>query len=220
MNTHAFRFTELRLSKGLTQEQMADILEISGSLISRIEKGQSPISDKVWFKLFEKFQISRNWGIESDNTTEEPNQKMISNTTTPTGNPIPYYSVDVTAGNVTLFDDTHAEIPSAYYYLPAFQDCVAVSVKGESMLGRYNPGDIIFIKEVHYWKGSGILDFGNVYLIFTRDGLRVIKKVRKADEKRYWRLCSENPEFDDFEIEVDSVLRVFEVKGKLQQNAF
>lgn len=212
MQIDAQTFTDLRLSKGLTQEQMAEMLGISNSLVSLIEKGLTPVSKKVAFELSKKFEFSLK--IPKKRTPGAHTSDIH-----PTGKPIPYYSVDVTAGNVSLFDDTTDEHPSAYYYLPAFQDCVAVSVKGESMLGKYNPGDIIFIKEAHYWKGTGIVEFGNVYLIFTNTGLRVIKQVRKGDTKEFWKLCSENPEFDDFEIHVDSVIRVFEVKGKLQQNA-
>ena len=49
MNSHIFKV--LRMREGLTQEEFADKLKISRSLVANIEAGRQPISDHVRARL-------------------------------------------------------------------------------------------------------------------------------------------------------------------------
>ena len=53
MNAKVFRF--IRQSKGLTQQEMADMLGVSKPLICLIERNKKNISDKVNRRLLETF---------------------------------------------------------------------------------------------------------------------------------------------------------------------
>ncbi|WML30242.1 helix-turn-helix transcriptional regulator [Neobacillus sp. OS1-32] len=53
MNAKVFRF--IRQSKGLTQQEMADMLGVSKPLICLIERNKKNISDKVNRRLRETF---------------------------------------------------------------------------------------------------------------------------------------------------------------------
>ena len=53
MNPKIFRF--IRQSKGLTQQEMADMLGVSQPLVGLIERKQKNISDKVNRRLRETF---------------------------------------------------------------------------------------------------------------------------------------------------------------------
>lgn len=53
MNSKVFRF--IRQSKGLTQQEMADMLGVSQPLVGLIERNKKNISDKVNRRLRETF---------------------------------------------------------------------------------------------------------------------------------------------------------------------
>lgn len=125
-----------------------------------------------------------------------------------------WVDVDATAGGVTLFDDM---VSSQYIDLaiPEFRDCTdAVNLYGDSMLPLYKSGQIIILKE---WKES-FIDYGNVYLVVTKKGNRMVKYLRKGSDADHVLCVSENKEFDSFEILVDDILRLYLVKGSIAKN--
>lgn len=125
-----------------------------------------------------------------------------------------WVDVDATAGGVTMFDDM---ITKNYIDLniPEFRDCTdAVNLYGDSMAPLYKSGQIIILKE---WTES-FIDFGNVYLIVTKSGNRMVKYLRKGTDKQHVLCVSENKEFDPFEIEIGDILRLYLVKGSVQKN--
>ena len=125
-----------------------------------------------------------------------------------------WVDVDATAGGVTVFDDM---ITKNYIDLsiPEFRDCTdAVNLYGDSMAPLYKRGQIIILKE---WTES-FIDFGNVYLIVTKSGNRMVKYLRKGSDAQHVLCVSENKEFDPFEIEIADILRLYLVKGSVQKN--
>lgn len=125
-----------------------------------------------------------------------------------------WVDVDATAGGVTQFDDM---MSSQYIDLaiPEFSDCTdAVNLYGDSMLPLYKSGQIIILKE---WKES-FIDYGNVYLVVTKKGNRMVKYLRKGSDADHVLCVSENKEFDSFEILVDDILRLYLVKGGISKN--
>lgn len=134
---------------------------------------------------------------------------------TRTSHSIRYWvDVDATAGGVTVFDDM---ITKSYIDLsiPEFRDCTdAVNLYGDSMAPLYKSGQIIILKE---WTES-FIDFGNVYLIVTKSGNRMVKYLRKGTDRQHVLCVSENKDFDSFEIEIGDILRLYLVKGSVQKN--
>lgn len=133
----------------------------------------------------------------------------------PTGTNIRYWiDVDATAGGVQQFDDM---VTDKYISLsiPEFRDCTdAVNLYGDSMVPLYKSGQIIILKE---WRES-FIDFGNVYLVVTKSGNRMVKYLRKGSDPAHILCVSENKEFDPFEIEKTDILRLYLVKGGISKN--
>lgn len=128
---------------------------------------------------------------------------------------IPYYNVDVTASAFPVFADEREE-PEYFISIPAFKDCdFAVPIYGDSMYPKIKNGHIVAVKEV---KNKGVILYGEIYLVITED-YRTVKYIRKhpGDVSKVL-LCSENPSFDDVEIPVDSILRLFKVRGQISIN--
>lgn len=131
------------------------------------------------------------------------------------GSRIRYWvDVDATAGGVELFDDmtTNRFIDLS---IPEFRDCTdAVNLYGDSMMPLYRNGQIIILKE---WKES-FIDFGNVYLVITCNGNRMVKYLRRGSDADHVLCISENKDFDPFEIERKDILRLYLVKGGISKN--
>jgi phage repressor protein C with HTH and peptisase S24 domain len=128
---------------------------------------------------------------------------------------IPYYNIDVTASAFPVFADEREE-PEYFISIPAFKDCdFAVPIYGDSMYPKIKNGHIVAVKEV---KNKAVILYGEIYLVITED-YRTVKYIRKhKNEKDKVLLCSENPSFDDVEIPLDSILRVFKVRGQISIN--
>lgn len=177
-----------------------------------IQSGKTKsISSKMADKIISAFpEINRSWLLAGEG-------EMLHGATEEAAphNRIRYWvDVDATAGGVTLFED---QVTDKYIDLdiPEFHDCTdAVNLYGDSMLPLYKSGQIIILKE---WMES-FIDYGNVYLVITKKGNRMVKYLRKGSDARHVLCVSENKEFDPFEIEKDDILRLYLVKGGISKN--
>lgn len=126
---------------------------------------------------------------------------------------IPFYDVDVFAGNVEAYNDG-PQTPSGYLRLPGAWDCdFSCRVSGESMIRKILPGAIIACKEI---KNKDLIQFGDIFLIITAEN-RWVKIVRKHTDPAYFLLKSQNPEYDDIDCPKSEVLRLFTVKMIVNQ---
>ena len=177
-----------------------------------IQSGKTKnISAKMADKIISVFpEVDRSWLL-----TGEGNMLKESTDVATTHNRIRYWvDVDATAGGVTLFDD---QVTNKYIDLdiPEFRDCTdAVNLYGDSMLPLYKSGQIIILKE---WMES-FIDYGNVYLVITKKGNRMVKYLRKGSDAQHVLCVSENKDFDPFEIEKEDILRLYLVKGGISKN--
>jgi transcriptional regulator with XRE-family HTH domain len=126
---------------------------------------------------------------------------------------IPFYDIDVTAGNISSFSNNVGD-PTEQYFMPAFQDCTAIfPIFGESMSPRYRSGDRLIVKEYPHFREY--IQYGEVYVIFTSNDERMIKVIKKCEKPDYLLLSSLNSDYDDFEIPASVVNKLYMVKGKL-----
>ncbi|WP_458451668.1 XRE family transcriptional regulator [Alistipes finegoldii] len=194
-------------SKGISAYEISQATNISQATLSRILNNSTNKPAKTTLITLAKYlQINPTWlqtgeGLE----TIEPSPQ----------NNIRYWiDVDATAGGVQQFDDM---VTDKYISLsiPEFRDCTdAVNLYGDSMVPLYKSGQIIILKE---WKES-FIDFGNVYLVVTKSGNRMVKYLRKGSDAAHILCVSENKEFDPFEIEKTDILRLYLVKGGISKN--
>ena len=78
----------------------------------------------------------------------------------------------------------------------------------------YKNGQIIILKQ---WTES-FIDYGNVYLIITRKGNRMVKYLRQGSDSAHVLCVSENKDYDSFEIDKEDILQLFIVKGAISKN--
>ena len=125
--------------------------------------------------------------------------------------------IEATGSGIMSFDDT---LKSGYteMILPNFNDCTdAMRLVGDSMYPRYKAGQIIVFKE---WTES-FVEFGQTYLIITRNGYRMVKYLMPADKPGELKCVSENEkEFPPFNIEINDIYKLYLIKGTIDQNTY
>lgn len=126
-------------------------------------------------------------------------------------------NIEATGGGIMTFDDT-VDGNYSEMVLPDFTDCTdAIRLVGDSMYPRYKSGQILVFKE---WCES-FVEFGQVYLIITRTGYRMVKYLQPSTESGKLICVSENKEqFPPFSIEIESIYRLYLIKGSVEQNTY
>lgn len=152
--------------------------------------------------------------LEQD-TNEEAQPKVIQHPNSVKGNIRYWEDVAATGGSLEFLENPD-EHKTRWLHLPHFSDCTdAVNIYGESMFPLYKNGEIIILKA---WNES-FIDYGNVYLIITKNGHRMVKYLHKSPNENKVICQSENSKFDSFEIDKSDILRLFLVRGKVTQNS-
>jgi phage repressor protein C with HTH and peptisase S24 domain len=197
-----------------SQKEMGDALDIGERMVQRLEAGDTIPKGNVLKKYEKKLAELPPPGNTKNRTLPTPDYFHV-------GKPVPYYDLDVSAGNTTIFDD-RKEIPKDYLSFTPFNDCdLALNVYGDSMYPKYQSGDVIAIKEIHDFKT--FIQFGEVYLVVTHskegDNQKFIKFVRKSDKKDHYKMVSENPKHDPFDVPINDIRKMFLVKGKVELNS-
>lgn len=126
-------------------------------------------------------------------------------------------NIEATGGGIMSFDDT-LDGNYSEMVLPDFTDCTdAIRLVGDSMYPRYKSGQVLVFKE---WRES-FVEFGQVYLIITRTGYRMVKYLQPSSESGKLICVSENKEqFPPFSIEIESIYRLYLIKGSVEQNTY
>lgn len=128
----------------------------------------------------------------------------------------PYLSdIDAFAGKVDIVTEDIQEYITGYIYIPEFSKAdLYINVRGHSMYPKYAAGEIISLKRVN---DMTEIQFGQVYVVVTEEN-RVIKYVRKGKDHNHFKLVSENPKFDDYEVDRKKVKAMFLVLGKISKD--
>lgn len=211
-------YKEIAHKKGLTLQEVSNKLNMSYQNLNRLLTANDikySQAKKLADAIDEPIETLLNV-LSERHETAKPQPYTEQNLHGVAAEPqIPYYNIDVTASAFPVFADEREE-PEYFISIPAFKDCdFAVPIYGDSMYPKIKNGHIVAVKEV---KNKAIILYGEIYLVIT-DDYRTVKYIRKhPSEKEMILLCSENPAFDDVEIPLDSILRLFKVRGQISIN--
>ena len=194
------RVKALRTRQKLSQEKFGDSLGVSRSAINQMEKGQISPSIELMGRMVEKYSITYD-SLLSDTNLSASTQKGI-----------PFYDVPAIAGPMTTYNDLREYVVD-YLHFPGyedFSDCdFCVKASGDSMLGKFNPGDYLLCKVV---KDRTLLLPGETYYLITSE-FKTVKYVFPRTKDGVYLLKSENELFEDFEVAMDKVFMIAHVKG-------
>jgi len=208
------RLKMIREKLGFQQGEFALSLDVKQGTYSPYESAEreKPIPKSIKYAL-RKYNVNVDW-LETGKGA-----MFIGKPKAEKG--IPYYDIDVSAGNITLFNDHGKELPQNYFSIPPFADCdLAINIYGDSMYPKFRNGDIILCKEIHDWKN--FVQFGEVYFVVTHsrhgDSQRFVKFVRKSEKQHHYKMVSENQKHDPFDVAFGDIKKMFIVKGKIERN--
>lgn len=211
--------------KGINQSDLSNMTGIDKGNLSAILKGSKSLGDKTLLKFSEVLGISyAELKNPNENIVKERKEKYIAkrknthdNDTVEIPNllgKVPYFDIDVTAGNVQLFSD-YKEYVSEYYSVPKeIQDVdFCFRVRGDSMYDKILPGAIVFVKQII---DISIIEFGQVFVVITAEQ-RMVKYVRRhpTNPENMVLLRSHNNQYDDIDLAKNKITNLLLVKGYL-----
>ncbi len=131
------------------------------------------------------------------------------------GDGTPIYDIEATAGNLELSGHIPETI-KGYINMPSFRECIAfLYVRGDSMYPKLKAGDLIGVIPVD---DIDIIQYGQVYLVITKDNQRMVKYVRKGKDNSMLVLRSENEKYDDIEVKRSKLEKLYMVKGPIRDD--
>lgn len=203
--------------KGISQRKFENMINVSNGFINNISKS---IGAEKLYRIQSIFpELNDAWLL-----TGEGN--MLNNTTTDSSqthgnintlqNTIKYYpNVNGSMGGVQFLDDPNEMVCDIT--IPGYSDCkFAINAYGDSMYPLIKSGQIILMSE---WYES-FIDWGRIYLVVTKSGYRVIKRLYPGASDTTITCKSENSETNPpFEIEKSDINKVYLVKGWICRDA-
>lgn len=207
MNIKGLDFKHLIDRKKIKQNSLAEKLGVSHSAIgnwiknNRIPDGRLEELKSIIGVEFETCFIDESLAIVTDPQLDKND------------NLIPYYSVDVLAGNSGTFDQILASSPTDYYQLPSSSSDMVVDVYGDSMVDRIYSGDKIAISRLN---DTSFFNYGAVHVIVTKEQ-RLLKYLKKHENPSKLKLVSQNEFYDTIEIPKKSILEIWIVDEILRK---
>lgn len=156
--------------------------------------------------------------LEEINAALGKNIFPVGQETLSDGAGIPIYDIRACAGNGIGLEETEKVIE--YVNIPTFRGCLGLQVYGDSMRGKYNSGDTVFVRPC---TSKDAIEYGRAYIVITHDDI-LIKMLYQSRTTNNIRLCSYNPEltpsgeraYPDRDIHINDITRLYKVVGRLE----
>lgn len=154
---------KLRMKKGVSQQDVADYLEITRQAYSNYENGRREADFETLLKIGEYFEVSVDYLLRGDSAPG------------PAGVMIPVLG-DVAAGipieaveNIIDYEEISREMASSGEYF-------GLRIKGSSMEPRMCEGDVVIVKK------QASVDSGDIAVVLVNGDSATVKKVRIGDD--------------------------------------
>lgn len=203
------RIRQVMALLGLSQAKFAERMGISAANMSKHLSGKLPITPGLVNRVCLDHGVARQWLMNGEDLpfgkSEGGDLRTAGGRMARTG--VPVYDIDVTAGFGPLHRMFTEDRIAGHIDLPRLnnpQDERIVRVSGNSMEPLILNGSFIAIREVQ----SDTIYWGQAYVIILED-YRMVKIVRKHEDPRKVILHSENPNYDDIEVERDSIIGLY-----------
>ena len=128
---------------------------------------------------------------------------------------VPYYSVDF-LGGFDLAENDQTINPDYYIDCPPYnkEGVVWCNLTGHSMEPELSNGDIIALKPMN--TPIEYLPPNEIYAIVTEE-YRTVKRIHMSDRKGFVRLVPSNKDYQEVEIPVEMITKVFAVLGSIRK---
>lgn len=207
---------DYRTQNGLSQQDMADKLEISQQVYSNIESGKKKKIDADFVVKYKEVTGINLWDLPENVVNDGPRPSVMEQRrkAKQTHNlfEVPFVPVKAQAGYVKAVDqETYLNTLEQYALPPGVNPQGAVwrywEIEGDSMEPSYHSGDYILTSQVHQFDWENLRNF-YAYVIVTED--RVLFKRLYCKNALEWVLISDNEkEFPQQLLPVESIKEVW-----------
>lgn len=202
----------------VTQAAFARRLGIDPANLSRALTGQSTLNMSLVNRVVADIGVSKEWLLTGEGVAYSksarlpadlsPENMPCSLVDTPAG--VPVYDIDVTAGCRELSLELTAERIIGRINLPSLsEDAVIVRVSGDSMDPKVKNGSYVAIRPV---RDITYIHWGGIYVIIL-DDYRMVKFIRRNDDRSLVTLHSANPDYDDMEVRRQDIRKLYIVEA-------
>lgn len=204
------KLKQLRNNRKLTQDKLAEELEVSKSLIVAIENGERNISLKLFKKIQEKFNV--NLYSTSSATSINDNNNIVA---------LPIYNISASAGVGTWLGD-EPEQDVMYFdkrFLKqilkrdSFESIHIIYAKGDSMDSGWNQPDDIKDGDLLMVDTSQTTGNNQIFVIIVNNSELRVKRLFKKGETLY--ISSNNPKYKEEPYTPDNSDYEIKVIGKV-----
>lgn len=218
MSVFGSNLRKFREKQGLNRSNAAKMIEVSHSTLQAWEENSGRLPNALNIqKIAEAYNVS----VESLYTGEAPEIKPFSIYDT-VGNPInieefvfiPRYNVQASAGHgadVSMENIMHPMAFRKYWIDNILGICakslIVIGVKGDSMEGEINNGDIILINKEDNTLLNGIY-------VIRIEGDLIVKRIQRLPGGII-KVISANKEYESFEIDTNNPPLDFEAIGRV-----
>lgn len=223
------RFIQVLEYKGDSIDNIQERTGISILDLENLVKGIGPLNLDVIFKILSQYKdISFQWllngkgdmiipeeEIISDSDKIEYSESSISNANKTKYRLVPVINLDIAGGNNNDIVDSSEYTMGFVPFLDARKEDVCCFISGNSMTPLYPAGTAVQIRKVELWKDY--IEFGNVYVVDLIDGRRLIKEIRKGENKESLTLHSFNKEYEDAPVPKEIIRNIWQVIQKLER---
>ncbi len=212
------RLYEVRKSLDMTQKKMADVLGIGQNAYSQIENGKVSLTLRNRQILEEKLGISSSYLLTGDLpifVKRAASDNLATGIEVKRG--VPYITKAICSGTDHPFDYAVSDV-EYYIDVEPFNECSFYRpVFGDSMLPRYNAGDIVACKRVN---NKYNIIYGQTYLCLISqqgDVYETIRTLRKAENNDCVVAIAMNEAYDSVTVSFDSILELYLIYGKIER---
>lgn len=205
------RIKQIAENEGITIGALERAIGASKGVISRAINNGTDIQAKWLQSIVENYpRYSSSWLLTGDGEMFKDLRDKVTavQTDTPeTG--IPLIPIEAMAGFFTgevAGYDKNCE----RFIIPGIKADFVVAVSGDSMEPKYYSGDLVACQMVSL--SDLFFQWGKVYVIDTDQGV-LIKKVKRSKNAGHITLVSENPDYDDIEVQYSHIYHISLVKA-------
>lgn len=176
----------------------------NGTVASVRKKG--PGADIVQKIFYTHPELNLNWLFSGVGTMlNEQHQPK------PTAHSLPLIPAEAFAGpGLPSYEDERIE---DYYTVTEFKNSdFLIRVKGDSMVPKYNGGDIVACKKV---KDIFFLQWNRAYVILTQSQGIMIKRVQPSEREGYIKCVSDNERYAPFDVPTADIIQMALVNGAI-----
>lgn len=203
------------------KSNFAQMIGVTPSVVGNItgERNGNP-SFEVLQKILNAFpEINPEWLILGNGAMLKEEQEITHLNNLATINQefkgSPYYNVDFIGGFDIVMNDQTIN-PDYYINYPPYnkEGVVWCNLTGRSMEPELSNGDIIALKPME--TPIEYLPTGEIYAIITND-YRTVKRIKMSDRDGFVRLIPSNKEYQEQEIPVSMITKVYAVLGSIRK---